>query len=109
MAKKENLVKIECAFCKGRGLDPFELLSKMAKCQVCGGRGKVWVARPYRKCSYCNGTGVHSPDIRVPCQVCGGRGVVAEKKGKTCPECKGTSRESESDLPCLACGGTGVI
>ncbi len=30
---------IECAFCKGKGEDPFELLSKLATCQVCGGTG----------------------------------------------------------------------
>jgi len=26
---------ITCAFCKGKGKDPFGLLSKLADCQVC--------------------------------------------------------------------------
>ena len=32
---------IECAFCKGTGKDPFNLLSELATCQVCGGKGVI--------------------------------------------------------------------
>lgn len=109
MAKKiGDLAKIKCAFCRGKGLDPFELLSKMAKCQVCGGRGEVWVAEPYRRCAHCGGSGVN-PHSRISCSVCLGRGVITTEKTKTCLDCKGTGKNFESGLPCLTCGGGGVV
>jgi len=40
---------IKCAFCKGTGKDPFDLLSKLSTCQVCGGKGKVEVKEPMIK------------------------------------------------------------
>lgn len=72
-------VTLKCAFCQGKGKDPFELLSKLARCQVCGGRGKVVVLAPFRKCSDCKGTGVY-PHSRLTCLVCGGKGVVSERR-----------------------------
>jgi len=50
--------EIKCAFCKGTGKDPFDLLSEFAVCQVCGGRGKVEVKEPAIKCVFCSGTGI---------------------------------------------------
>ena len=41
-----EITTLTCAFCKGKGKDPFEIMSKEATCQVCGGRGKVAVAKP---------------------------------------------------------------
>ena len=38
--------EISCAFCKGKGIDPFGLLSELAICQVCLGKGKVEVDEP---------------------------------------------------------------
>ncbi len=99
---------IKCAFCNGTGKDPFGLLSPLATCQVCLGRGKVSVNPPTAKCAFCNGTGI-SPDKRITCTVCGGKGVVTVPKGaKTCPECKG-SGQAPDGLPCLACRGKGVV
>ena len=102
--------EISCAFCKGKGLDPFELLSPLAKCQVCGGKGKVFVEEPVIKCAYCNGTGVHPYGVRITCTVCGGKGAVNfTGEGILCSDCKGTGRSFESKLPCLTCKGKGVI
>ncbi|MEW6003226.1 MAG: hypothetical protein AB1638_11365 [Nitrospirota bacterium] len=102
---------VECAFCKGKGVDPFELLSPLAACQVCGGRGKVEVIEPAIKCAFCQGTGVYPYGVRITCYVCGGRGMVTVKEGETkeCPDCKGTGRAPENNLPCLICDGKGVI
>ena len=101
---------LQCAFCQGKGKDPFELLSKLATCQVCGGKGQVEVDDPHIKCAYCLGTGVFPFGARITCTVCGGKGVVAIKgKTKVCKDCKGSGRALESGLPCLTCKGKGVV
>lgn len=111
MAKKTKTVKateIKCAFCKGTGKDPFGLLSPLAICQVCLGRGKVKVTPPTTKCAFCNGTGIYL-DKRITCTVCGGKGVVTVPKGaKICPECNKTGQGPDG-LPCLNCRGKGVV
>jgi len=104
------MAAITCAFCKGKGLDPFELLSSLSKCQVCLGRGKVAVKGPTVKCAYCKGTGVHPYGVRLVCTVCGGKGVVTVKEPTIiCPDCNGNGRALESGLSCLTCKGKGVI
>ena len=101
--------EIKCAFCKGKGVDPFELLSPLSKCAVCGGKGKVKVEEPYIECAFCHGTGVYH-NTRLSCTVCMGKGVVSFREPKvTCPECKGTGQEHLTNLPCLRCGGIGVM
>jgi DnaJ-class molecular chaperone len=101
--------EIKCAFCKGKGIDPFDLLSSISTCSVCGGKGKVNVEEPYIKCAFCHGTGVY-PHTRLNCTICSGKGVVTFKEPRmTCPLCKGTGREPLSGFPCLRCGGIGVI
>lgn len=101
--------ELTCAFCRGKGLDPFELLSKLSKCQVCLGKGKVLVEEPVIKCAFCNGTGVYPYGVRITCPVCGGKGVVKfTGEGILCSDCKGTGRSFESKLPCLTCKGKGV-
>ena len=104
-------MNIKCAFCKGTGKDPFNLLSDLATCQVCGGKGKVEVKEPAIKCVFCKGTGIYPCNARVTCTVCNGKGMVTVKKGATnkCPECKGTGAAKDSGLPCVKCGGKGVI
>ncbi len=101
---------IICAFCQGKGQDPFELLSSSSKCQVCLGRGKVGVKGSTKKCAYCKGAGVHPYGVRLVCTVCGGKGVVNVREPTVgCPECKNSGRAPESGLPCLTCKGKGVI
>ena len=104
------MARITCAFCKGRGKDPFDLLSDHAVCQVCGGKGKVEVEEPAIKCIFCKGSGVYH-DSRVTCTVCNGKGMVTAPKGQTtqCPDCKGTGAAFDSGMPCLKCRGKGVV
>jgi len=102
--------EIKCAFCKGTGKDPFDLLSELATCQVCGGRGKVEVVEPAIKCVFCKATGVYPRNARVTCTVCNGKGSVTVKGAtEECPKCKGTARAIDSGLPCVKCGGRGVV
>jgi DnaJ-class molecular chaperone len=102
--------KITCAYCEGRGKDPFDLLSALATCQVCGGGGKVSVGSPAVLCAFCSGTGIFPRGARVTCYVCGGKGkVVVRGSTTTCPSCKGSGRSIHSGLPCPQCGGKGVV
>ena len=102
--------EIRCAFCKGKGIDPFNLLSELATCQVCGGTGKVEVVEPAIKCVFCKATGVYPCNARVTCTVCNGKGMVTVKSAtKDCPTCKGTGSSIDSGLPCLECCGKGVV
>ena len=82
--------EIKCAFCKGIGKDPFDLLSELATCQVCGGTGKVEVVEPAIKCVFCKATGVYPRNARVTCTVCNGKGMVTVKGAtEECSKCKG--------------------
>jgi len=101
---------VECAFCRGKGKDPFNLLSELSTCQVCGGVGKVEIIEPAIKCVYCKGTGVYPHNARVTCTVCNGKGMVTFKGAtEECLKCKGTGTAIDSGLPCIKCGGRGVV
>jgi len=109
VTKKSKGKIIKCAFCEGKGKDPFELLSSLATCQVCGGRGIVTVSEPAIKCAFCEGTGIHR-DQRLTCTVCGGKGMVTIEKGaEKCPHCSGKGVAPEEYLPCTVCGGKGMV
>ena len=102
--------EIRCAFCKGGGKDPFDLLSELATCQVCGGTGKVEVEERAIECVYCKGTGVYPRNGRVTCTVCNGKGMVTVKGAtEECSKCKGTGTVIDSGLSCINCGGKGVV
>lgn len=102
--------RVECAYCRGRGKDPFGLPSPKSNCCVCGGKGTVRVRRPNIPCVFCQATGIQ-PNRRLTCTVCRGKGVVHVREPvQTCPTCLGTGQaESEHDLPCTTCGGKGVV
>lgn len=107
--KAKGKVALECAFCRGRGVDPFELLSEYSLCQVCLGRGEVSVYEPAIECAYCSGTGVHL-HRRLTCTVCRGKGSVPVKDSVTkCPACGGKGIMAGEYLPCVQCQGKGVI
>lgn len=113
MKKKTEEKEIKCAFCEGKGIDPFGLLHPGAKCQVCGGRGRVSIAifeDKLIKCHYCHGSGKH-PFTRMTCTSCNGRGVVLidKKNEEICPDCHGTGSTPQKNLPCSRCGGKGII
>lgn len=98
-----------CAFCGGTGKDPFGLLSKLSKCQVCGGRGEVSLAAPAIECAFCGGTGIER-NKRITCLVCEGKGrVTAPKDAVKCPSCDGKGHVHGYYLTCTECGGTGVV
>ena len=71
---KAKVVKIQCAFCKGIGKDPFEVPSKLSNCQCCLGRGWNYIEAPHMECPACKGTGVFRDHLN--CAVCGGKGRV---------------------------------
>jgi len=104
------MATVTCAFCGGKGLDPFGIPSYRSKCQVCSGKGNVEAKEHSIECAFCGGTGVF-PGRRVTCYVCGGKGVVTKPKlGKVCPECDGKGKARQlPDLPCVTCKGKGQI
>ena len=67
--------ELTCAFCRGRGRDPFMLLSPLSNCPVCHGRGTNQVVEPYETCSACDGTGLYFGS-KMYCWHCKGKGVV---------------------------------
>lgn len=107
--KAKGKITLDCAFCQGKGTDPFELLSKLSTCQVCSGRGEVTIPGPAIECVFCGGTGIHR-DQRLTCVVCGGKGIVGIKEPvEPCPDCKGKGIISGDYLACSKCGGKGVV
>lgn len=99
---------LKCAFCHGRGTDPYNVMSELSVCSVCGGRGVVSVRVPHEPCHYCAGTGSYKT---YRCQVCDGAGVIAAAEGetRTCPDCCGLAFEQSSGLPCLTCHGRSTV
>ncbi len=102
------MAEVKCAFCNGKGKDPFGVMSVLADCQVCKGRGTVRIEEPYETCPVCHGKGIQY-NKRLNCMACGGKGVLHLKKGmKTCPECGGSGKGAMG-LYCLKCKGRGKI
>ena len=62
-----------CAFCKGKGSDPYGIMSWLSTCYVCHGKGTVTIPFPNVRCRYCGGTSSHKT---FNCLVCGGTGVL---------------------------------
>jgi RecJ-like exonuclease len=93
---KERNSLVECAFCQGTGLDPFEVPSKLSQCQTCKGRGKVHVPEPSEECPSCLGRGVYLHH-RLTCSVCGGKGRI-KKRNKLCAEKSERRREEAIDI-----------
>lgn len=81
-AVDENYEIVKCAFCKGRGIDPFPVLSHLSTCPVCQGRGAVRVKKPYKICSACEGTGIYTRS-HLYCWICRGKGVVYASQALT--------------------------
>ena len=107
-APPKTMAEVKCAFCNGKGKDPWGLMSVLADCQVCKGRGTVMIEEPYENCSVCHGTGVQY-NKRLNCLACGGKGVLPVREGmKTCPECGGSGKGAMG-LYCLKCKGRGKI
>ena len=110
-------IEVPCAFCGGKGRDPFSIMSPMSTCQVCGGRGSRRLRPPTVPCAFCRGTGVHGAS-RLTCTTCGGLGTVEVPiNTASCPCCDGTGRAvgydgghwPDAPLSCTCCGGRGVV
>ncbi|MGV1005995.1 MAG: hypothetical protein ACOYEV_14790 [Candidatus Nanopelagicales bacterium] len=101
---------VECAFCGGKGVDPFGVMSPGSVCEVCGGTGNVRVPEPRAVCAFCAGHGVR-PGSRLSCGACSGKGVqtVAEHL-EPCGHCRSTGHEPLGPpLYCGKCHGVGLI
>ena len=70
----ETRVRVQCAFCKGKGRDPYGL-SHLSNCVACGGKGTQLVAEPYQTCPACEGKGLYFRS-RMYCWTCRGKGVI---------------------------------
>ena len=62
---------LPCAFCHGRGTDPFSVMSELSVCGACQGTGRVLVSVPHTRCVYCGGDGSYKT---YRCPVCCGAG-----------------------------------
>ncbi|MDP3047083.1 MAG: hypothetical protein Q8O07_06350, partial [Chloroflexota bacterium] len=105
---------VTCAFCHGTGKDPFDIMSPLATCQVCGGKGQRTLHPPTAPCAFCQGTGVH-PGTRMTCTTCLGVGTVEMPLNAVpCSCCGGSGRAADyrwpdSPLSCGCCRGKGVV
>ncbi len=107
--KTASTARVTCAFCQGRGKDPFGIMSQLSTCCVCWGRGKVLVQTPYVVCAHCRGRGSVKT---LTCMVCGGKGVVHQPQGllRVCPDCGGTGDDKVAPaMACARCRGRGRI
>jgi len=113
-AERQETVDVVCAFCGGKGRDPFGIMSHLATCQVCGGQRCHTLHQPIATCAFCQGTGVH-PGSRNTCTTCRGIGMVeVTANAITCPCCVGSGRAADdfwpdSPLSCGCCEGKGVV
>jgi len=76
-----NRTMVKCAFCHGRGIDPFGIMSPSSVCYVCGGKRQVAVEEPLETCSHCGGSGIE-PSGYLTCAFCKGKGKVDMRSEK---------------------------
>ena len=104
-----KLEQIQCAFCHGKGVDPFGVMSPEAVCQVCNGTGERLISKSNKKYAYCHSSGVEFNTSNT-CLSCGGKGRVSiGENSAVCDACHGTGMDRETNLRCGKCGGAGVI
>jgi len=81
-------------------------------CDTCKGTGEIYrleVISVIDKCSFCNGSGIHTEK----CKRCNGTGEI---QGRKCPTCKGSkiyifrkNSNRQEDRKCEQCGGSGDV
>ena len=107
--RQRKAALVLCGFCRGKGKDPFGIMSELAVCCVCGGQGLVLVQAPYVRCAHCQGTGAVKT---LTCTVCRGKGYVSAPEGQTvrCADCRGTGDDASAPaMACLRCRGRGWL
>ena len=107
--KLSQMETIICAFCRGAGKDPFDIMSSLSTCCVCGGRGTVTVSTPHVRCAHCRGTGAIKT---LTCTVCRGKGVipVTDEPRISCSACGGSGDDGSAPaMACLRCHGRGWV
>jgi DnaJ-class molecular chaperone len=110
LQEEETKVLVPCAFCGGRGKDPFGIMSRLSTCYVCGGEQGLWVNKPIKACLFCRGTGVSPTGARNACAACRGVGAVhLREPSQTCTTCGGTGWCQPVRLYCHVCMGKGAI
>ncbi len=70
----KNMTVIDCAFCGGKGRDPYGL-SPISNCVACGGRGNQLAVKSNKTCPACEGTGLYFRS-HLYCWTCRGKGVI---------------------------------
>lgn len=109
LRQRKGHKEIDCSFCKGKGTDPFGILSPQSSCPVCNGRCRIMVETPLQKCAFCDSSGAH-PYTRMTCSACLGKGVITMPKPvRKCPECSGSGTDTHHRMPCSLCRGAGVL
>lgn len=92
-----EMVDVKCAYCGGRGKDPFGVPGPESNCSTCGGKGYNRVVTPYEPCPACNGTG-KLLGRRLNCTTCKGKGVVTVRRPQA-ERTYGARATAESALP----------
>ena len=96
---------INCAYCRGKGVDPFGIPSKLSRCQVCQGRGRNVVPKQSERCVACLGTGVYKHH-RLPCAVCKGKGqvryIASKDRRQSCTPENDEMLDLDTGLPCIS-------
>jgi len=72
-----TMASLPCAFCSGKGKDPFGIMSRLSDCPVCLGKGEVQMPVPHVACAHCQGSGDDNAAPAMDCLPCRGRGRVA--------------------------------
>ena len=106
---KVMIEPLSCAFCSGKGIGQFRVMSRLSDYQVCFGKGVVQVQVPFVTCAHYQGSGVVK---RLGCTVCRGKGRVPAAIGLTiiCLNCQGIGDgNSAPAMDCLNCRGRGRI
>ncbi|MBU4487149.1 MAG: hypothetical protein KKD38_09510 [Candidatus Delongbacteria bacterium] len=107
LEEKEDKVLINCAFCEGKGLDIFGIMSYLSKCYACMGKKTIWLKKPVKTCPSCKGTGI-AAEGRNYCMVCNGKGIVSiPENAITCSKCNGSGIDDSGNY-CVKCKGVGV-
>ena len=104
----------KCAYCQGRGkMHRSCNFAFTTTCQVCSGKGTVYMEEPVGTCAFCGGIGMQPnayPSALLTCAACRGKGVVTVKEPSIlCPDCSSRGRGVDGRLYCLTCRGKGRV